>query len=106
LQPAFGEESETLAEADLKLLQRLYVAQSDTTTDVRLIQEDLAAYFERTKEEKFNTVYKEMRETHVVSSFQDMSSAATKNLSGETIAQAEYWSDQLDRWAEILVGPG
>jgi len=28
------------------------------------------------------------------------------NLNGQSIAQAEYWADVLDRWAEQLVGPG
>lgn len=106
LQPTFGDTSQLLDEADQKLLRRLYVSQSDTATDVRLIQEDLSAYFERTKQTKFKTVRDEMRDTRVVSSFKQMSVAARENLSGETIAQAEYWSDQLDRWAEIIVGPG
>ena len=106
LESSFGDDNELLSEADQRLLRRLYVAQSDTATDVRLIQEDLAAYFERTKQQKFNTVYKEMQDTRVVSSFKQMSVATRQNLSGETIAQAEFWSDQLDRWAEILVGPG
>ena len=29
-----------------------------------------------------------------------------ENLNGESIARAEYWADNLDRWAEQLVGPG
>lgn len=106
LPSSFGEESKTLSDTDVATLRRLYVAQSDTATDVRLIQEDLAAYFERTQQKKFQTVHKEMKDTQVVTSFKQMSVALRENLSGETISQAEYWSDQLDRWAEILVGPG
>ncbi|MCA9212700.1 MAG: hypothetical protein KDB27_06535 [Planctomycetales bacterium] len=106
LENSFGDDSTLLTKADQVLLRSLYVKQSDTATDVRLIQEDLAAYFERTQQSKFKTVHDEMKETKVVSSFKQMSTAAKENLSGETIAQAEYWSDQLDRWAEILVGPG
>lgn len=106
LQGSFGDDSASLDDADQKLLRRLYVAQSDTSTDVRMIQEDLSAYFERVKQQKFKTVRDEMRDTKVVTSFKQMSIATRENLSGETIAQAEFWSDQLDRWAEILVGPG
>ncbi len=106
LEPSFGEEAETLPAEDHALLQQLYLKQSDTASNVRLIQEDLAAYFERSQQPKFKQVHDEMKTTKVVSNFKQMSSAVTRNLAGETIAQAEYWSDQLDRWAEILVGPG
>lgn len=106
LQESFGEPSDALNKSDHVLLRSLYVKQADTATDVRLIQEDLAAYFARTQQSKFQTVHTEMKETKVVSSFKQMASTVQENLSGETIAQAEYWSDQLDRWAEILVGPG
>ncbi len=106
LQDSFGDESDSLDDADQALLRRLYVAQSDTSTDVRMIQEDLSAYFERVQQKKFQTVRDEMRNTKVVSNFKRMSVATRENLSGETIAQAEFWADQLDRWAEIIVGPG
>lgn len=106
LQPSFGAEPQSLSADDHTLLRQLYLKQLDTASDVRLIQEDLAAYFERSQQQKFKQVHDEMKTTKVVSNFKQMSSAVTRNLSGETIAQAEYWSDQLDRWAEILVGPG
>jgi hypothetical protein len=106
LQPSFGEEPQSLPKDDHTLLRQLYQKQFDTASDVRLIQEDLAAYFDRSQQQKFKQVHDEMKTAKVVSNFKQMSSAVTRNLSGETIAQAEYWSDQLDRWAEILVGPG
>jgi hypothetical protein len=106
LQTSFGEDPQLLPKDDHTLLRQLYQKQFDTASDVRLIQEDLIAYFDRSQQQKFKQVHDEMKTTKVVSNFKQMSSAVTRNLSGETIAQAEYWSDQLDRWAEILVGPG
>ena len=47
-----------------------------------------------------------MKETGITFGLKEMSVAVRENRSGETIAQSEYWVDQLDRWAEILVGPG
>ncbi len=103
---AFGNVATGLTDSSRTLLERLYAQQSDTARDMRLIQEDLSAYFERTKQQKFKQVHDEMRETEVVSNFKTMGTALLANQAGDTIAQAEYWSDQLDRWAELLVGPG
>jgi hypothetical protein len=106
LPDAFGTQKDALADTDQSLLEQLRVQQFDTMRDLSLIQEDLQAYFQRTQEGKFQRVHEEMKDTRVVSNFKGMSDAVFDNQSGETIAEAEYWSDQLDRWAEILVGPG
>ena len=44
--------------------------------------------------------------TKVGTKSSNRTSAVTRNLTAEPAAQGVYWSDQLDRWAEILVGPG
>lgn len=106
LRDRFGEEASSLSDDKLKDLERLQLKQGDTTNEVRLIQEDLSAYYERTKRENFRQVFDEMRETQVVQEFKQISSEVTRNQSGDVIAQAEFWSDKLDRWAEMLVGPG
>ncbi|MCA9199565.1 MAG: hypothetical protein KDA87_18605 [Planctomycetales bacterium] len=106
LPTAFGEVAPALPKLQTQELRGLQTLQVDTSTDVRLIQEDLVAYFERTQRSNYKTVADEMSETQVVSNFKEMSIDVARNMSGETIAQAEYWSDQLDRWAEIIVGPG
>jgi hypothetical protein len=106
LQAAFASSAAILSDAHRQLLEQLQLEQADTTRDVRLIQEDLAAFFERTKQAKFKQVHDEMKSTQVVSHFKSMGTALLANQSGDTIAQAEFWSDQLDRWAETLVGPG
>ena len=79
------------------------VAQSD---NVYVIQEDLEAYFNRVQQGKYKTVVNEMRDSRVVNELHDLADTVGINLNGQSIAQAEFWADALDRWAEQLVGPG
>ncbi|MHC4875873.1 MAG: hypothetical protein ACYTGL_05195 [Planctomycetota bacterium] len=79
------------------------VAQSD---NVHLIEQDLEAYFNRVQQLKFRKVLDEMRELRVVTELKEIGDTAKKNLSGTSIAEAEFWADTLDRWGEQLVGPG
>jgi len=106
LQAAFGSFEEELDESDSALFERLALRQTETATQVSYIEDDLHAFFQRTKEPKFSKVHKEMRSARVVASLQGLSYAVEASRQGETIAQSEYWVDQLDRWAEILIGPG
>lgn len=105
LSSQFGEETVQLKEDDSRRLEQLQMKQVETTNDVRLIQDDLKAYFERTQKPNFQQVHNEMKDTEVVSEFKQMANDVTTNLAGEVVAHAEFWSDKLDRWAEILVGP-
>ncbi len=70
---------------------------------VRTIQDDLEAYYDRRKEDKFLRILKEMEEYEVVRKLNDLSDRVRSNRSGEAIAKAEFWGDTLDRWAEELV---
>ena len=79
------------------------VAQSDV---VYVIQEDLEAYYNRVQQGKFKTVLNEMRDEEVVHNLRRVADVVEDSLHGQAIAQAEFWSDALDRWAEQLVGPG
>ena len=47
-----------------------------------------------------------MRETRVVNELADLADTVRINLNGQSIAQAEFWADSMDRRAEQLVGPG
>ena len=70
---------------------------------VRDIQDDLEAYYDRRKEEKFLRILKEMQEFQVIKKLDDLSGRVRNNRSGDSIARAEYWGDTLDRWGEELV---
>ena len=53
---------------------------------------------------RFKTVLDEMRQLDVVGSLRQLGDDLNKE-NGLSIAQCEFWSDTLDRWAEDLVDP-
>ncbi|MEZ6121568.1 MAG: hypothetical protein R3C49_00175 [Planctomycetaceae bacterium] len=72
---------------------------------VWLIQSDLEAYYDRRKSPDFLKILTEMKDEQVTTRLAEISDRVRKNLSGEAIVRAEFWSDTLDRWAEQLVEP-
>lgn len=72
---------------------------------VWMIQSDMEAYYDRRKMKKFLRILEEMEELRVTTKLSGVSERVRQNLSGESIARAEFWSDTLDRWAEELVEP-
>lgn len=83
------------------------VAISDATLDgsrnaARII-DDLEAYFGRTRVTPVQRVLAQMESADVSGELQRLSEAMRRD-SGLAIAEAEYWSDAFDRWAEDLVG--
>ena len=93
---------DTIREEAQDIMER-EVAQSE---NVLLIQEDLEAYFNRVQQGKYKIVVSEMQDSDVVNELAMLADTVRINLNGQSIAQAEYWADVLDRWAEQLVGPG
>ena len=76
--------------------------EAKASNDVSTIIDDMSAYFERRRFMRFKTVLDEMRQLDVVGSLRQIGDDLTKE-NGLSIAQCEYWSDTLDRWAEDLV---
>lgn len=74
--------------------------QSET---VRVIQSDLEAYYARKPEMHFKNVIGQMKNTRVVQMLAYVGDQAAVNLSGSSMAGAEFWADTLDRWAEEMV---
>jgi hypothetical protein len=66
--------------------------------------DDMQAYFERRRFIKFKSVLDEMRKLDPIGALRQIGDDLTKE-NGLSIAQCEYWSDTLDRWAEDLVDP-
>ncbi len=64
----------------------------------------MSAYFERRQYVRFKTVLDEMRQKDVIGALRQLGDDL-KQEQGLSIAQAEFWSDTLDRWAEDLVDP-
>lgn len=70
---------------------------------VRVIQSDLEAYYARKPEMHFKNVIGQMKDTQVVKMLAYLGDQAAYNLSGSSMAGAEFWADTLDRWAEEMV---
>jgi hypothetical protein len=71
---------------------------------VSVIMDDMSAYFERRRYAKFKNVLDEMKQKDVIGSLRQLGDDLKKEQ-GLSIAQAEFWSDTLDRWADDLVDP-
>lgn len=86
------------------LLLDLSEMESKGSAKVSNIVDDLEAFYERRRSVKFKNVLKEMESSQVVSALRQLGDEIGKEQ-GMSIAQAEYWSDTMDRWAEDLVDP-
>jgi hypothetical protein len=106
LMDSFGIAPNRLDEPLKKQAQKVAERENAQSESIYIIQEDLDAYYNRVREGKFKTVLNEMRDTKVVGSLRQLAGDVETNLNGQSIAQAEFWADSMDRWAEQLVGPG
>lgn len=102
---SFGAEQKqvdaTSATRAKRMADREY-ALSNTMWDIR---GDLKAYYNRVRDGKFKAVLDEMDAENAVNSLSTLSDTIRENYLGQANAQAEYWGDTVDRWAEQLVGP-
>ena len=78
--------------------------EAKSSQDVSNIMDDMQAYYERRRLVNLKTVLDDMLKLDVVGSLRQLSDDLPKET-GLSIAQCEYWSDTLDRWAEDLVDP-
>lgn len=90
--------------ADTGLLEELSTHEVDARQSLSFIMDDLQAYYERRKQPHFLAVLEDMKELDVLAALDDLSTDLPKER-GLSIAQIEYWADNLDRWAEDLVPP-
>lgn len=85
-------------------MNELATQEAKSSTDVSTIMDDMQSYFERRRFMQFKTVLDEMRKEDVIGSLRQIGDDLNKEH-GLSIAQCEFWSDTLDRWAEDLVDP-
>jgi hypothetical protein len=95
---AFGLERQPVKDAPV--IAEHQKKQSET---LRVIQSDLEAYYARKPEMHFKNVIGQMKETQVVKMLTYLGDQAAVNLSGSSMAGAEFWADTFDRWAEEMV---
>ncbi|MFN0056060.1 MAG: hypothetical protein ACKV0T_28270 [Planctomycetales bacterium] len=101
---AFGASPTMIDDKAAKVLEEMSQQEAKGSQDVSTIMDDMHSYFERRRFMKFKTVLDEMKEYDVIGSLRQLGDDLRKE-NGLSIAQAEYWSDTLDRWAEDLVDP-
>jgi hypothetical protein len=101
---AFGVPAPAPKEAQRKLFQELANQEVKSSQDVSNIMDDMQAYYERRRFVQFKAVLDDMRQQDAIGSLRQLSDDLQKE-SGLSMAQCEFWSDTLDRWAEDLVDP-
>jgi len=87
-----------------KTLEELAKQEAKGSQDVSIIMDDMQGYFERRRLMQFKTVLDEMRKLDVIGNLRQLGDDLKKE-NGLSIAQCEFWSDTLDRWADDLVDP-
>jgi hypothetical protein len=98
----FGLRVSELDPADARILTEAGRQQSDTGSDIRWIQEDLTHYFARTKQEMFNTILVEMKESQIDVALEDIRSSLGTNQSSIGSDKNEEWATRLTEWAAKL----
>ena len=76
----------------------------DVGRKLSAVMDDLDAYGERRPQPAIRSVFEEMKELDVLGGLRKLSDDM-KREAGLSIAQTEFWSDTLDRWADELVPP-
>ncbi len=105
LYSGFGVEAEELEKRQVEQLDMVSKGEIAQSRNIHTIQSDLEAYFGRKKENKLSKILDEMKELEAVEKLNDLSRIIDANYAGEAIAEAEYWADTFDRWAEEMVSP-
>lgn len=99
----FGKRS--TAQPEVKsMLSELTGVQHASSQNISYIMDDMQAYFERRRMNQFKVVLDDMKAANVLEAIHALGDEIHKEQ-GMSIAQAEYWSDTLDRWGEDLVDP-
>ena len=102
LDAAFGSPASSRSPSQKKIFSDLSDVENRSSRNASLIMDDMQAYFERRRFVRFKTVLEDMKQQDVIGGLRQL----TDDLAGEpglSIAQCEYWSDTMDRWAEDLV---
>lgn len=101
---AFGLPPNAAKESTTKLFTELVTQEAKSSQTISNIMDDLQAYFERRRMMSFKAVLDDMRAQDVIGGLRQLGDDLKKE-NGLSMAQAEFWSDAMDRWAEDLVDP-
>lgn len=103
LASGFGLSKHRLEQQLRDVVEEIAQSEDEQSRFVYHIQTDLEAYYQRKQEPIYKNVLDQMKDHSVVSQLKTVGQEALLNLSGRSIASAEFWADSLDRWAEELV---
>ncbi len=101
---AFGLPPNAAKETTTKLFTELVTQEAKSSQTISNIMDDLQAYFERRRMMSFKAVLDDMRSQDVIGGLRQLGDDLKKE-NGLSMAQCEFWSDAMDRWAEDLVDP-
>lgn len=101
----FGVKEKELDERQTTRMGKIAESEIAQSRNIWTIQSDLEAYYGRKREKKLLNILKEIEKTEAVYKLSSLSERINDNLSGESIARAEFWADTFDRWAEEMVSP-
>jgi hypothetical protein len=101
---AFGNKLKRLKPEERSNLEKLTVRETTAVNTVGQIIDDLESFHERRPMVKFRDVLDDIEREDPLGGLRKLSSHMTEQQ-GIAIAEAEYWSDTFDRWAEDLVDP-
>jgi hypothetical protein len=87
---------------DRSNLALLSETEQTSSKTLSYIMDDMQAFYERRRTDEFKAVLDEMKGSEVLVSLQKLGEDIPVEH-GLSIAQAEYWADTMDRWAEDLV---
>ena len=104
IEKTFGQSKAGLEKEVQESFANLSSEEDDSSFQVSTIMDDMEAYFERRRLVRFKTILDEMRKEDVIGNLRRLAEDIPIER-GMSIAQAEYWSDVMDRWAEDLVDP-
>lgn len=98
-------ENESTPNAAQSSTQSLTDEVADSASRVRTVLDDLEAFCERRDIEHYASVLEEMKTARVLEQLKRLRTRVSTRP-GTSIAMAEFWADNLDRWADDLVDPG
>ncbi len=79
-------------------------AREQVESDVmRKLQSDLLAYYDRVQMAKIKPVLDEMEDADPPRALRGLGQELQELRAGDVMAEAEYWGETFDRWAEMLV---
>lgn len=104
LNESFGAAPPPAGNALQQLFGELASQQARSSQDISHVMDDMQSYFERRRLMKFRVVLDDMLKQDVIGGLRQLGDDLHKE-NGLSIAQCEFWSDTLDRWAEDLVDP-